>query len=213
MKYSGKYIVLEGIVGTGKSTQARLLYESLKNSVRGREIILTKEPGGTEIAGEIRKIVQGYAFQEEMEPLCEAYLYAASRAQSIRKIVKPALERGAIVISDRSFISSLAYQGAARNLGISEVFDINRHAIEDTVPDIVLFLQMDIEKALQRCFDSKGDKFEKLGREFFQKIHEGYLEVSGMPLFRNRWVNIDASRKIIQVADDIRQATDFLHHS
>ena len=122
----GIYIVFEGIVGTGKSTQAKILYDFLKEKNKNREIILTKEPGGTEIADEIRKIAQATKFNEDMNPVCEAYLYAASRAQSLRKIVKPALEKGSIVISDRSFISSLAYQGAARKIGIEKVLEINK---------------------------------------------------------------------------------------
>lgn len=107
----GLYIVFEGIVRTGKSTQAKLLANHLRNDFPNKEIVLTYEPGGTEIADAIRVLAQGTRFREEMDPICEAYLYASARSQSLRKIVRPTLEHGGIVIADRSYLSSVAYQG------------------------------------------------------------------------------------------------------
>lgn len=104
------YIVFEGMVGSGKSTQSKKLFEYLQVKYPERKIIHVREPGSTIIAQEIRLLAQSRVFEEEMDPICEAYLYAASRAQSLRHMVKPTLDAGGIVIADRSFISSLAYQ-------------------------------------------------------------------------------------------------------
>ncbi len=185
------YIILEGVVGTGKTTQADRLYEFLKQKFPDRNIVLTREPGGTEIAEAIRKLVQGTEFNEEMEPMCEAYLYASARAQSLRKIVKPALEKNSIVISDRSFLSSTAYQGYAKDLGIQKVLEINKSAIKGFEPDLVLFFKLDPEVGLSRTFDQDGDKHERRGVDFFKKIENGYLELS--KLYANVWKTIDAS--------------------
>ena len=106
----GKYIVFEGIVGTGKTTQSKKLYQYFKKQYPRKKIIWTYEPGDSEIANEIRKIVQGTNFNEKMDSICEAYLYASSRAQTLRTIIKPVLEKNGIVIADRSFITSLAFQ-------------------------------------------------------------------------------------------------------
>lgn len=108
------YIVFEGIVGSGKSTQSKLLVEFLRGKYPEKEIIHVREPGSTPIAEDIRHLAQGKEWDEKMHPLTNAYLYAAARAQTLRTIVIPALQAGKIVISDRSFISSLAYQGAAQ---------------------------------------------------------------------------------------------------
>lgn len=185
------YIILEGVVGTGKTTQADRLYEFLKEKFPNKEIILTREPGGTEIAEAIRKLVQGTDFNEEMEPICEAYLYASARAQSLRKIVQPVLNKNGIVIADRSFLSSLAYQGYAKNLGINKVLEINKTAISEFEPDLILFLQLSPEIGLSRTFDKDGDKHEKQGIEFFKKIEEGYVELS--KLYPQKWKTISAS--------------------
>lgn len=124
------YIVFEGMVGSGKSTQSKKLFEYLQEKYPDRKIIHVREPGSTIIAQEIRLLAQSRVFEEEMDPICEAYLYAASRAQSLRHLVRPTLEAGGIVIADRSFISSLAYQGEARGLGLDRIMEINQHAVE-----------------------------------------------------------------------------------
>jgi dTMP kinase len=196
------YIVLEGVVGTGKTTQAKKLFYFLKDKFPDREIILTREPGGTEIAEAIRKLVQGTEFNEEMEPICEAYLYASARAQSLRKIVNPVLDKKGIVISDRSFLSSTAYQGYAKGLGIDTVLDINKTAVADFQPNLILFLKLDPAIGLSRSFDKKGDKHEKEGVEFFRKIEKGYLKLSKK---YNQWKNIDASGNEEEVFENIKK--------
>ena len=200
----GIYLILEGVVGTGKTTQANNLLIYLKQKYPNKEVILTREPGGTEISETIRKLVQGTKFDEDMVPECEAYLYAASRAQSLRKIVMPVLEKGGIVISDRSFISSLAYQGFTRKLGIDKVLEINKIAIEKTEPDLILFFNLDPEIGLSRTFDKKGDKFESENIEFFKQIEQGYSGVSKLPNFEKKWFNIDARGSESEVFNRIK---------
>ncbi|MFH2019989.1 MAG: dTMP kinase [archaeon] len=195
----GLYIVLEGVVGTGKSTQAKLLHGFFKKKYPDKEIVLTREPGGTEISEAIRKCVQGTKYSEAMHPICEAYLYAAARSQSLRTIVEPVLEKDGIVISDRSFISSMSYQGYARGLGIDRIRNINKFAVDNIIPDKILFLDLDPEIGLHRTFDKEGDKFEKENVEFFRKIAEGYQKISLMPEFKDKWIRIDASGKVEEV--------------
>ena len=197
------YILLEGVVGTGKTTQANKLFKFLKEKYPNKEVILTREPGGTEIAESIRKLVQGTEFTEEMDPICEAYLYASARAQSLRKVVRPVLEKKGIVIADRSFLSSLAYQGYAKDLGINKVLEINKSAISGFQPDFILFLQLDPEIGLSRTFDKEGDKHEKQGVEFFRKIEKGYFELSKM--YPEKWKTIDASGTQEEVFSKIKK--------
>lgn len=197
------YIVFEGIVGCGKSTQVKLLKDYLTAKYPDKEIILTKEPGGTEIADAIRKVVQGTPFDEDMENICEAYLYAASRAQGLRKVVKPAIEAGNYAISDRNFITSLANQAFGRNLGIEMVLKINETAIEGYIPDKVIFIDTPIETCLTRLDDHDGDKFEKLGIDFHKKVYLGYKEIANLPMFKNRWLTIDGNKSIENIHKEI----------
>ncbi len=199
------YIVFEGIVGTGKSTQTKLLFDYLKEKYPKKEIILTREPGGTEISEQIRKLVQGTKHDEKMEYVCESYLYAASRAQSLRSIVKPVLERKGIVISDRSFISSLSYQGFARKLGLKKVLAINEVAIEGFIPDIVFYLDLEAKVAIKRTFDKDGDKFELKNVEFFLGIQKGYAEISKLKMFEGKWKNIDASKTKHEIFEEVKK--------
>lgn len=172
----GKYIVFEGLPKCGKSTQANLLYKELTQKFPQRKIILTKEPGGSEIADAIRKLVQGTPFTEQMTPVCEAYLYAASRAQTLRTVIRPVVDEGGIVLADRSVLSSKAFQGGARGLGINTIDEINRVALHDSYADKVFFLDSDIKVCYERArkeYDGT-DKFEAMDFDFFKKIRSGY---------------------------------------
>ncbi|MBD3363354.1 dTMP kinase [Candidatus Dojkabacteria bacterium] len=195
----GKYIIFEGIVGTGKSTQSKQIYSYLEDKYPNKKFIWTFEPGGSEIADEIRRVVQATEYEEKMDPICEAYLYASSRAQTIRKIIKPNLEKGNIVIADRSFLTSIAYQGFARELGPELILKINESALDDCFPDLVLFLDLDIKPALQRTFDFDGDKFEKESVDFFKKALKGYKYASQLSKLKNKWVTINARGNIDEV--------------
>lgn len=205
-KLASMYIVFEGIVGSGKSTQSARLYEYLLKKYPDKRIIRVREPGSTGIAEAIRKLAQGTQFDEAMDPICEAYLFAAARAQLLKTIVKPAVDAGGIVIADRSFISSLAYQGRARWLGLDKVLAINHAAINDVLPDKVVYLDSEVEHALDRTFDLEGDKFEQKWVEFFEKVTEWYKKSSKLAILRNKWVNIDAKGSVEEVFDRIVKA-------
>lgn len=188
------YIVLEGIVGSGKSTQVKKLVEFLRSRYPDKNIVQVREPGSTPIAEDIRHLAQKKEWEnEDMHPLTNAYLYAAARAQTLQTVVKPSLEKWDIVISDRSFLSSLAQQWYTQWLGIERVLGINREAIDWVFPDIVFYLDIDAETALSRIFDEHGDKWEKMERSFFESIILGYEECEKLEIMKNRFVRVDAS--------------------
>lgn len=205
MRNKSLYIVLEGIVGTGKSTQAKKIHEWLKKKYPKRKILLTREPGGTEIAENIRKAVQGTKYDEEMHPICEAYLYAASRAQTLNTIVKDTLNDNGIVIADRSFLTSTAWQGEARGLGISKIIKINKTATEGCIPNIVIYLNMNIKEGMSRTFDKDGDKFEKMDISFFEKAEKGYKKIQKKKGCFDKWINIDAKGTREEVFERIKK--------
>lgn len=188
----GCYIVFEGVVGTGKTTQSKQLQTYLAHRFPEREVVWTREPGGSEIAEAVRELVQGTTFSEAMDPVCEAYLYAASRSQTLRTIVKPVLDRGGIVIADRSFLSSIAWQGFGQGVGFDTVWSINQPAVGAYIPDIILCLDLDIFAGMSRTFDAAGDKFEKFPPEFFARCRDGYAYLAQHERFRDRWRTIDA---------------------
>jgi dTMP kinase len=172
-----RYISLEGVIKSGKTTQSKLLVKKLQRTFPKMQIVLTKEPGGSEIADAIRKVVQGTAFEEDMDPVCEQYLYAASRAQTLRTIVKPVLDNGGLVIADRSVYTSIAFQGFGRGLRPNRVIRINEPAVDGLWPHAVLFINIDISTAMSRIDDIGGDKFEAMDREFFERCLKGYRYV------------------------------------
>ncbi|MGN0814415.1 MAG: dTMP kinase [Candidatus Coproplasma sp.] len=169
----GKFITVEGCEGSGKSTQLRLLSEKLDKL--GIKYILTREPGGSDIAEQIRKIIldgKNSAMCDE----CEALLYAAARVQHLKEIVKPALDAGTLVICDRYVDSSLAYQGYARGLGEQFIEQINSFALEEFPPDLTLFLNISPDAAFERKHGAdKNDRIEQLGMDFHRKVYAGYL--------------------------------------
>jgi dTMP kinase len=139
-----------------------------------------------------------------MDPLTNAYLYAGARAQLIRTVIVPALELWKHVIADRSFVSSLAYQGKAQGLGIETILDLNMPIIEHCIPDLILTLDLPLEVALARMFDAKGDKWEKMNKTFFEKVIEGYRCASTLPFIRDRFHWVDATGDRDHVESRIR---------
>ncbi|OIP54294.1 dTMP kinase [Candidatus Gracilibacteria bacterium CG2_30_37_12] len=186
------YIVFEGMVGSGKSTQSKKLFEYLKAKYPTRNIIHVREPGSTIIAQEIRLLAQSRVFEEDMHHLTEAYLYAAARAQLLNTVVKPTIEAGGIVVADRSFVSSLANQGEARGLGLDIIMNINKEAVGNVLPDMVFCMHIDVDESLTRTSDATGDKFEKLGREFYEGVQRGYEKASKLPILEKAWRTIDS---------------------
>lgn len=196
----GLFITFEGCDGCGKTTAIKKTDERL-NALHIDHII-TREPGGSRIAEDIRKIILDKRNSEE-DSRTEALLYAASRRQHLVEKVIPALNEGRLVICDRYLDSSLAYQGYARGIGIDAVMSINAFAIENTMPDLTLFLDLPPEEGLRRINSRKreSDRLDQEKETFHKKVYEGYQIVNRM--FKDRIVKIDASKSPDEVADDI----------
>lgn len=193
----GIFITVEGPDGSGKTTIIQMLAEKLEKE--GYEIVATREPGGIEIAEQIRQVILDPK-NTAMDPRTEALLYAAARRQHLAEKVKPALERGKIVLCDRFVDSSLAYQGHARGLGIDEVYSINQFAIESMMPKMTLYFDVAPEVGLERINKNKGREVNRLDLEkleFHQKVREGYTMIAER--FPERIVTIDASKELEEV--------------
>lgn len=170
----GTFVSLEGVDGSGKSTQAVMLADALRE--RGHEVVHVREPGGTALGEAVRDVVLG---PDPMSPWAEAYLFAAARAQLVREVVEPALARGTWVVADRFLDSSLAYQGAARGLGIAEVAAINGPAIGEFMPDLTIILDITPGAASDRRADRGSvDRIEDEGEALQESVAQGYREVA-----------------------------------
>lgn len=170
----GLFITIEGPEGSGKTTVAKKIVETLQNE--GYKVLYTREPGGVGIAEKIRDIILDVN-NTNLDPRSEALLYAASRRQHLVEKVLPALNDGYIVICDRFVDSSLAYQGHARKIGIDEIYDINTFAIDTHWPDITILLDIEPEIGLQRIMKNRQDEVNRLdleGLNFHNLVHEGY---------------------------------------
>lgn len=175
------FITFEGIDGVGKSTQLDMLEKHLVES--GREVVRTLEPGGTELGQEIRHLLLHR--KGDVAPRSEALLYAADRAHHVETKIKPALASGKVVLSDRYFDSSVAYQGAARELDVNEVREISLWAIDRLLPDLTVLLDLDAVAAIERR-GNKGTEPDRLEREqveFFERAREEYLRMAKEPRF------------------------------
>lgn len=168
----GKFVTVEGCEGSGKSTQLKLLAEYLTSI--GADFIMTREPGGSDISEDIRKIILNGKYREMCDE-CEALLYAAARVQHLKEVVEPALNCGKLVICDRFVDSSFAYQGYARGLGEEYIAAINNVALEKYSPDLTLFLDISPTEAFNRKHGAdEGDRIESMGIEFHEKVYAGY---------------------------------------
>ena len=198
---TGLFITLEGGDGSGKSTQSRLLLEWL--TTNGHTVVESREPGGTELGIELREIIlhrRGY-----MAPRAEALLYAADRAHNIATKVRPALERGEVVLQDRYFDSSVAYQGAGRVLEPTEVRNLSLWAAEGLIPDVTVLLDIDVEAGRARLDTSrtKYDRLEAEQRDFHSRVRESYLELAAAE--PDRFLVIDATLPVDEIAAAIRE--------
>ena len=198
----GFFITFEGGDGSGKSTQISILKESLIE--KGYDVILTREPGGTDISEKIRELILDPE-NGEMEDITEAYLYAAARAQLVRQLIKPALEEGKVVICDRFVDSSIAYQGFGRGLG-DAVGVINTYAVDDCMPDLTILLKLDPERGSSRIAGREHDRIEQASDDFHRKVYEGYLKLEEK--YPDRILGVDASGTIQEIADEISRRVD-----
>lgn len=191
----GLFIALEGPDGSGKSTITKLLGDYLREKCI--DFIMTREPGGTLISEKIRDIILDNN-NTNMSGETEALLYAASRGQHIYEKIIPSLEKGELVLCDRFVLSSLAYQGKGRGLGIKQVKAINDFAIKGIYPDLILFFHVDPELTLKRkTKELGGDRLEQEGKDFHKKVYEGYMEV--LEMYPENIKIIDATKSVEEV--------------
>ena len=201
------FISLEGIEGCGKTTQIRLLSDYLEN--RGLTCVVTREPGGTAIGEKIRSILLDPA-SKDMVPVAELLLYMADRAQHIHQLIKPSLAAGKILLCDRYFDATVAYQGFARGLDIRFIFDLYRMLFQGLKPDLTLLLDLPPRIGLARAWQQLDSgnrcgtesRFEEEAISFHEKVRNGYLELARLE--PTRFKVIDASRQVDAVQSEIR---------
>ena len=189
------FISFEGLDGSGKTTQAELLRARLEAD--GVDVVGTREPGGTELGERIRDLV---LHGNHVTPWAEALLYAASRAQHVEEVIRPALERGASVICDRYVDSSVVYQGVARGLGLERVFDLNLTAVGGLMPDRTFLLQIDPADVPERL-SGEHDRLEREGDAFRALAAAGYRDLAER--FPDRIFVIDGTRPADEIADRV----------
>ena len=196
----GVFITLEGGDGSGKTTQAELLRDWL--SGEGRTVLRTREPGGTEVGVEIREIVLHH--RGDISPRAEALLYAADRAHHVATVVRPALERGEVVIQDRYIDSSVAYQGVGRVLDPEAVRSLSEWATEGLAPDLTILLDLDADAARGRLDEARTryDRLEAEASEFHDRVRAAYLALAEAE--PGRFLVVDAARPVDEIAGDIR---------
>lgn len=197
---TGLFISFEGIDGVGKSTQADLLETWL--SEQGKIVVRTLEPGGTDVGVEIRKILLHH--KGDLAPRAEAALFAADRAHHVASKIRPALERGEIVITDRYFDSSVAYQGAGRDLSRTEVRDLSLWAVGGLLPQLTVLLDLPAEEARARRNKSgtEPDRLEREKIEFFETVRSAYLDLAKAE--PDRFLVVDASVSAEEMQSQIR---------
>jgi dTMP kinase len=191
------FVTFEGLDGSGKTTQVELLKKHLERE--GREVVTTREPGGTEVGEHIRNVV--LHLDHPVVPWAEAALFAAARAQLVAEVIRPALDRGAVVLCDRYVDSSLAYQGIARGLGVDPVLELNLRATGDLLPDRTFLLLVDPEESRRRGGDTR-DRIEREDDEFVRKVDAAYRELA--ELFPSRILAVDGSLDPDELAETIR---------
>ena len=204
----GLFLSFEGGEGSGKSLQAKVLAEALQK--RGREVVLTREPGGTAAGERIREILL-HAQEIALSPEAQVLLYSTARAQNVREVIRPAIEAGKIVIADRFFDSTMAYQGYGHGVSLEQIRGVTALACGDVVPDRTFLLDIPVDIGLGRSgwrAQSKWDRFEVLDPAFHERVREGYLRLAAAE--PRRWAVIDAARNEEALSKDVWREVDAL---
>ena len=184
----GLLISVEGVEGSGKSTHCRLLAHSLRG--RGREVVLTSEPDGTPLGAAIRGLFE--CDGAPPTPLAQTFLFMAARQQHVAQVIRPALGRGAVVISDRYADATCAYQGFGGGMDLDTIRDLNALATGGVMPDLTLLLDLDPVEGMRRISDRVLDAFEKMDLAFHRRVREGYLAIARVE--KSRFVVVDAAQ-------------------
>ena len=192
---AGLFVTFEGIDRSGKTTQARMLVEALRD-----EAVAVREPGGTEVGERLRDLLKDPAVT--IAPETEALMFAAARAELVAQVIRPALEAGKVVVSDRFLDSSLAYQGIARGLGVEDVEQINSFATAGLLPDLTFLLSIDPARAAERA--GQLDRFEDEGDSLQTAVFDAYRELAAAD--SGRWVTLDADRPSGEVHAEVLAA-------
>lgn len=200
---AGLFISFEGPDGSGKSTHIRLLSEKLRKM--GHTVLVTREPGGCPISEKIRELVLSTEYSE-MTAVTEALLYAAARAQHVAEVIRPALARGEIVITDRYIDSSYTYQGYGRGLGEELVERINEPAVSGLMPDITFFMSVDTKEASRRISDRELDRLELAGVSFHDKVYAAFKFLASK--YDGRIVTVEATRPKPEVHELVMAAVE-----
>ncbi len=198
----GRLITLEGVEGSGKSTQCRLLADHLR--ARGLEVVLTSEPDGTALGVSVRALFESDA--PPPTPLAQALLFMAARQQHVATVIRPGLERGAVVLSDRYTDATLAYQGFGAGLAPDTIRDLNALATGGILPDLTILLDMDPAAGMARIAGRRLDAFERMDVAFHRRVRDGYLEIARTE--KPRVVVVDAHRDVRAVHEAVAATVD-----
>ena len=201
---SGRFLVLEGIDGCGKTTQLRQLADWLPGSglmPSGATLHLTREPGGTPLGRALRELLLNPPSESAPDPTAELLLYAADRAQHVERMIRPALERGDWVLSDRFSGSTIAYQGDGRGLNLQTILDLERIATAGITPDVTLWLDLPLQESLRRRGARADDRIEAEGESFLMRVAEGFKRLSA----ERGWIPVEADQGAEQVQQIIRR--------
>ena len=196
------FISIEGPDGSGKSTQARLLADHLKD--QGYDVLFTREPGGTEIGDQIRRVIMSLD-NKRMSPQAEFLLFSASRAQLVREVIQPKLAGGGVVVCDRFYDSSLAYQGYGHQLNLDQLRSVTQFVTGGLVPDLTLLLDLPSEAGLERRkIAGRWNRLDDYDLAFHKRVRDGYLRLAQAD--PERWVVIDATRSEEEIQGRMREA-------
>ena len=199
----GKFIVFEGIDGSGKTTQINQLSQWITESnliPKNKQLVVTREPGGTKLGQSIRSLLLDTSIEKNPDSITELLLYTADRAQHVNEIIRPSLQKGNWVISDRFCGSTLAYQGYGRKLDIKLIKDLETIASQGISPDITFLLDIPIDESIKRRMNREEDRMEKEGREFLSNVSQGFKTLSK----NHKWKIISALRSKEDIISDIK---------